>query len=108
MKRLTLRVCRGGIRKARVEALARAARYGVTYTVAGEDGAREKVGEESAASIRARCMLAADVYRARVIAGTDEDESEDSEAGRLLAAETANEIHGLHTIANQWREANKA
>ena len=75
--------------------------------MAGEDGAKEKVGEESAASIRARCTRAARLYEARLIAGHVDDESEDAEAGALLEAETANEIHGLHTIAEQWREANR-
>lgn len=73
----------------------------------GDDGAREVVAEESAASIRARCTRAARLYMARLIAGTDEDESEDAEAGALLEAETANEIHGLYQIADAWREANK-
>lgn len=102
-----MRACRGRIEKARVELLTRAARYGLTYAVTGEDGAREKVGEESAASILARCMRAARIYEARLIAGHDDEESEDAEAGALLEAETANEIHGLHTIAEQWREANR-
>lgn len=73
----------------------------------GEDGAKEVVGAESAASIRARCMRAARIYEARLIAGHDEEESDDAEAGALLEAERDNEIHGLHTIAEQWREANK-
>ncbi len=36
-----------------------------------------------------------------------DEESEDAEAGAHLEAETANEIHGLHTIAEQWQEANR-
>jgi hypothetical protein len=107
VKRRTSPVWRGGIRKARVDGIIRAARYGLTYTVTGEDGAKEKVGEESAASIRARATRAARIYEARLIAGYDEEESDDAEAGALLEAETANEIHGLHTIAEQWREANR-
>ncbi len=68
---------------------------------------REKVGEESAASILARCMRAARLYEARLLAGLNEEESEDAEAGALLEAENANELHEMHTIACQWREANK-
>lgn len=52
-------------------------------------------------------MRAARLYEARLIAGHDDDESEDAEAGALLEAETANEIHGLYKIADAWREANK-
>ncbi len=52
-------------------------------------------------------MRAARIYEARLIAGTDEGESDDAEAGALLEAENANEIHGLHRIADAWREANK-
>lgn len=100
-------VCRGGIRKARVDGIIRGARYGISYTVTGEDGAKEKVGEESAASIRARCMRAARLFEARLLAGHDEEESDDAEAGALLEAETANEIHGLHNIAEAWLKANQ-
>ncbi len=85
----------------------RSARHGLTYVVRGEDGAQEVVGGESAASIRARVTRAARIHEARLIAGRDDEESEDAEAGALLEAETANEIHGLHTIAEQWREANR-
>lgn len=73
----------------------------------GDDGAKELVAEETAGSIRARCTRAARVYEARLIAGTDEEESDDAEAGAILEAETAIAIHGLYEIADAWREANK-
>jgi len=85
----------------------RAARAGLTYVTHGEDGTQEPVGGESAGSIRARVTRAARIFEARLIAGHDEDESEDAEAGALLEAETANEIHKLHNIAEAWRAANE-
>jgi hypothetical protein len=89
--------------------------------VAGEDGAKEKVGEESAASIRARCQRAAKLYDARLLAcyqaGNDEairdaldrmgEESEDAEAGALLEAETANDMRHMRDIADAWLKSNQ-
>ena len=99
----------------------RAARAGLTYVTYGDDGAQEPVGGESAGSIRARVTRAARIFEARLLgcyqAGDDDavaqalerlaDESEDAEAGALLEAETANEIHKLHNIAEAWRAANE-
>lgn len=75
--------------------------------MSGEDGAKEKVGEESAASIRARCMRSARLYEARLLAGHDEEESEDAEAGALLEAETANDIRHMRDIADAWLKSNQ-
>lgn len=64
------------------------------------------VEQRSAAEVRAELVRAARVYEARLIAGHDEEPSIEAQAGAILEAETAVEIHHLFLIADSWREAN--
>lgn len=62
----------------------------------------------SAGRARAPLVRAARLYEARLLAGHVEEESEEAEAGSILEAETAAEIHEVATIARAWAEARKA
>lgn len=61
----------------------------------------------SAAEARARLIRAARLHEARILAGHDDDESVEAEAGAILEAETQDEIHKLYQIASAWMEANR-
>lgn len=52
-------------------------------------------------------MRSARLYEARLLAGHDEEESEDAEAGALLEAETANDIRHMRDIADAWLKSNQ-
>lgn len=77
-----------------------AARNGL---VVRQDG--ETIATESAAEVRARLVRAARVYEARLIAGHDEEESVEAEAGAVLEAETANAVTELREFAEAWAKA---
>ncbi len=49
-------------------------------------------------------MRAARLHEARLIAGHDGEESVEAEAGAILLAETAVEVHGLHEMMRAWLE----
>jgi hypothetical protein len=52
--------------------------------------------------------VVATAYRVRVLrmgAGHDEEETVEAEAGGILDAETALEIHGLHVMVESYMEA---
>lgn len=57
--------------------------------------------------MRAGLLRAARLHEARLIAGHDDDESVEAEAGAILAAETDQEIHEICTIVKAWAEAQK-
>lgn len=59
----------------------------------------------SAGRARAPLVRAARLYEARLLAGHVEEESEEAEAGSILEAETAAEIHEVATIARAWAES---
>lgn len=61
----------------------------------------------SAAEARAKLVRAARLHEARIVAGHDDDESVEAEAGAILEAETKVEIHAIFEIASAWMEANK-
>jgi hypothetical protein len=61
----------------------------------------------SAARARAPLVRAARLYEARLLAGHVEEESEEAEAGSILEAETAAEIHEVATIARAWAESTR-
>lgn len=70
------------------------------------DRATQEVLEQiPAAVIRAELMAAHRVQIARLAAGYDDEVSLEAEAGALLEAETANEIHGLHEMVKGYLEA---
>lgn len=60
-----------------------------------------------AAEVRAKAMRAARLHEARLMAGHDDEESVEAEAGAFLEAETAVEIHGLHAMVRAWLEAQR-
>ncbi len=52
-------------------------------------------------------MRAARLHEARLMAGHDDEESVEAEAGAFLEAETAIEIHGLHEMVRSYLEGPK-
>lgn len=52
-------------------------------------------------------IRAARLHEARLIAGHDDEESLEAEAGAFLEAETAVEIHELHGMVHAWVEAHR-
>lgn len=65
----------------------------------------EVVETHSAAEARAKLIRAARLHEARLIAGHDDEESVEAEAGAFLEAETAVEIRGVHEMIRAWLEA---
>jgi hypothetical protein len=78
--------------------LLQAARYGVTTT--SLDG--EVIGRESAAVVRAGLLRQHRVHERALLDGLDCDEPVEAEAGAILEAELAVDIHDLADIARQW------
>lgn len=58
------------------------------------------------AHIRAKLVRAHRVHEARLIAGHDDEEPLEAQAGAILEAQTAINIHRLTAIAEAWLEAN--
>lgn len=59
------------------------------------------------AEVRSRLVRAARLHEARLLAGLEEEEPVEAEAGAILEAEMAIDIHRLREIADAWLEANK-
>ncbi len=79
------------------------ARHG--HRIGSPDG--DTVEVVSAGRARATLVRAARIYEARLLAGHVEEESEEAEAGSILEAETAAEIHEVATIARAWAESTR-
>ncbi len=47
------------------------------------------------------------LHEARELRGEDVDASPEAEAGALLEAETAGEIHGLHGMMKAWLDSKR-
>lgn len=56
----------------------------------------------AAAEVRAKLTRAARMYEARVLAGFDDEETTEAEAGAILEAETAVEIHELRNWVKEY------
>lgn len=79
------------------------ARHG--HRIGTDDG--ETVEVVSAGRARAPLIRAARLYEARLLAGHVEEESAEAEAGSILEAETAAEIHEMVSIARAWAESTR-
>lgn len=88
--------------KAERDELIKAANNGLLI----HNAAGEVVARESAAEVRAGLLRAARIYEAQLIAGQKGTETVEAEAGAILQAQMACEIHDLCEIARAWREAN--
>ena len=65
------------------------------------------VEQISAAEVRAQLVRSARLHEARLLAGDqDAEESVEAEAGAILEAETAADIHDLRNMMKAWIEAN--
>ena len=68
----------------------------------------EAVDHRSAAEVRASLLRAHRLYEARLLAGHEDEESVEAEAGAILEAETAVDLHRMRVIADAWFEAHKS
>lgn len=58
-----------------------------------------------AAEVRAGAIRAARVYEARLLAGAEVEEDVEAEAGAILEAQTAVDIHKIADVVAAWWEA---
>ena len=60
-----------------------------------------------AAVLRAKALTAHRIHVGRLAVGREDEESLEAEAGGILDAETAEDLHRIREIADAWLEANR-
>jgi hypothetical protein len=96
------RACTRSPAKAAVDKLVDLARAGYERKI-GED-----VFRVSAARARVPLTLAHQRFLAELQRDPDAELTEEAEAGAILEAEMATEIHRIHVIVEAWAEANRS